>query len=398
MKQKKNIPDRVIMHLDMDAFFAAVEQLDNPEYRGKPVVVGADPKGGRGRGVVSTCSYEARKFGIHSALPISQAYRLCPHAIFVRGRMQRYADLSHQIMHILKNYSPVIEQISIDEAFIDITGSLKLFGSALEVARKVKNDIFQQTGLRASVGLAPNKFIAKIASDLEKPDGLTVCEKNNEKAFLAPLAIRKLWGVGARTEERLQKMGIQTIGDIAACDVKTMTKKLGVWGFGLWKLANGIDNRTVGSGHRRKSISEERTFYEDVADYAAVEKTLFKIADDLSRTMRRKGLKGRTITLKLRLEGFETFTRSKTITDFVYDVDSLRAVAIDLFRKFPMKERKVRLVGIAVSQLNTLGGEQLPLFDDSPANNEELEKLLDELKQRFGEDVVTRGVFLKKKD
>ncbi|KAA3657822.1 MAG: DNA polymerase IV [Calditrichaeota bacterium] len=389
--------DRVIMHLDMDAFFAAVEQLDNPEYRGKPVVVGADPKQGTGRGVVSTASYEARKYGIHSALPISKAYRLCPHAIFLRGRMHRYAELSHQVMDIIKNYSPVLEQISIDEAFVDISGCIRLFGPTKNIGLKIKEDIHAQTGLRASVGIAPNKFIAKIASDLEKPDGLTICEKDGEKAFLAPLPIRKLWGIGARTEERLQNMGIKTIGDIADFDAKKLTTKLGVWGFGLWKLANGIDNRKVGTPHKRKSISEERTFYEDVADYNMVEKTLFKIADDLSRTMRRKSLKGRTITLKLRLEGFETHTRSKKLTDYVHDADSLRAVAVDLFRKFPIAERKVRLVGIAVSQLNTLGGEQLPLFDNTVINNEELEKLLDELKQRFGEKVVMRGSFLKKK-
>ena len=306
--------ERVIMHLDMDAFFAAIEQLDNPEYRGKPVVVGADPQGGKGRGVVSTASYEARTYGIHSALPISQAYRLCPHAIFVRGRIQRYVELSRKIIEIIKNYSPVVEQISIDEAFVDISGSLRLLGSAKEIAVKLKADILQQTGLKASVGIAPNKFIAKIASDLEKPDGLTICEQGHEKAFLAPLPIRKLWGVGARTEERLQKLGIHTIGDIAAFDVKKLTEKLGVWGFGLWKLANGIDNRKIGTQHKRKSISEERTFNEDVADYTTVEKTLFKIADELSRTMRRKALKGRTITLKLRLEGFDTFTRSKKLT------------------------------------------------------------------------------------
>ena len=397
MASKTDNINRVIMHLDMDAFYASVEQFDFPEYRGKPVVVGADPKEGRGRGVVSAASYEARKFGIHSALPISKAYRLCPHAVFVRGRMKRYAELSRQIMKIIKNYSPVVEQISIDEAFVDITGSIKIFGSARELAKRVKAEILEKTGLRASVGLAPNKFIAKIASDLEKPDGLTVCEQNEEKAFLAPLAIRKLWGVGARTEARLQKLGIKTIGDIAAFDVKLLTEKLGVWGFGLWKLANGIDNRRVGSGHRRKSISEERTYYEDVADYAEVEKTLFKIADDLSRAMRRKRLKGRTISLKLRLEGFETFTRSRTLSGFVYDADSLRAIAIDLFRKFPIGARKVRLVGISVSHLNTLGGEQLQLFDDVPMKNQQLEKLLDELKQKFGEKTVTRGIFFKKK-
>ncbi|MCA9735012.1 MAG: DNA polymerase IV [Deferribacteres bacterium] len=389
--------ERVIMHLDMDAFFAAIEQLDNPEYRGKPVVVGADPQGGKGRGVVSTASYEARTYGIHSALPISQAYRLCPHAIFVRGRIQRYVELSRKIIEIIKNYSPVVEQISIDEAFVDISGSLRLLGSAKEIAVKLKADILQQTGLKASVGIAPNKFIAKIASDLEKPDGLTICEQGHEKAFLAPLPIRKLWGVGARTEERLQKLGIHTIGDIAAFDVKKLTEKLGVWGFGLWKLANGIDNRKIGTQHKRKSISEERTFNEDVADYTTVEKTLFKIADELSRTMRRKALKGRTITLKLRLEGFDTFTRSKKLTDYVQDADSLRAVVVGMFRQFPINERKVRLVGIAVSQLNTLGGEQLPLFENTPANNKELEKLLDELKQRFGEKVIMRGSFMKKK-
>jgi nucleotidyltransferase/DNA polymerase involved in DNA repair len=390
---------RVIFHLDMDAFFAAIEELDEPEYRGKPLVVGADPKGGAGRGVVSTANYEARKYGIHSALPISQAYKKCPHAIFVRGRYARYAEISGKMMAILKEFSPVVQQISIDEAFLDLTGATKLLGQPMEVAGKLKTRIKNETGLTASVGIASNKFIAKVASDLEKPDGLTICFPGNERAFLAPLPIRKLWGVGKKTAEKLAKIGLKTIDDIAKLPQDYLIKIFGKWGLHLWQLSNGIDTRPVDESSARKSISEETTFDVDVDDYEIVEKTLFRIADRLSRTMRRKELKGRTITLKLRWEGFETHTRSKTISDYVNDADTLRSIAVDQFRKMAKENRRVRLVGIGISQLNNIGGEQMSLFGDSQApRNEKLENLLSDLKAKFGESAVTRAALLEENE
>lgn len=386
---------RLIFHLDMDAFFAAVEELDHPEYRGKPLVVGADPKGGTGRGVVSTANYVARQYGIHSAMPISQAYRACPHAIFVRGRYSRYSEISEQVMVILGEFSPIIQQISIDEAFLDMSRLTRLHGPPEAIARRLKDRIRGETGLTASVGVAPNKFLAKVASDLQKPDGLTICYPGEERSFLAPLPIRKLWGVGARTAEKLSRLGLKTIGDVAAMPQKQLIALFGKWGLHLWQLANGIDNRPVQSSRVRKSISEETTFDEDIADFEIVEQMIFRIADRLSRSMRLKRLKGRTITLKLRWEGFETHTRSKTLPEYVDDADTLRAIAVSHFRHIAVPGRRVRLVGIGVSQLNTLGGEQLSLFGHtSPPRNEKLEKLLAELKSRFGEETVTRAALL----
>ncbi len=388
---------RCILHLDMDAFFAAVEQLDHPEYRGKPVVVGADPKGGKGRGVVATASYEARKFGIHSAMPISQAYKRCPHAIYVRGRYQRYAEVSRQVMAILRDYSPVIEKISIDEAFLDLTGSLKLFGGAEAIARSIKQRIRQELHLTASVGLAPNKFLAKVASDLEKPDGLVVVREGEEKAFLRDLPISRLWGVGKKTEQALRKMNLTTIGQLAELPREQLSQRFGKWGYALWRLANGLDERPVQPWGPQKSISQETTFEEDVADDEVVEKTLFRIADDLARLMRRDGLKGRTVTLKIRLEDFSTFSRSRTLSDFVDSPGILRTVAIDLYRRFERKHKRVRLVGIGVSQLNSVVGEQLGLFDQETPLDERLTRLMDTLKDKFGPDAVQRAALLRDK-
>ena len=403
MSDSKSMPkgkkkERIIMHLDMDAFFAAIEQLDHPEYRGKPVVVGADPKQGVGRGVVSTASYEARQYGIHSAMPISQAYRRCPEAIFLRGRYRRYSEASKQIMAILRDFTPTIQQISIDEAFLDLTGVVPDFDAAVVLGQRLKERIREQTGLTASIGLAANKFVAKVASDLEKPEGFTVCVPGKEREFLAPLRIRKLWGVGEKSAERLRTLGFESIGDIARAPREQLLKFFGGWGMHLWNLANGIDNRPVAERGVRKSISEEVTFDKDIDDAAEVERTLFVIADRLSRMMRQKGLKGRTITLKLRLEGFETHTRSKTLADFVNDAATLRDIAVAQFHAFPRKSKRVRLIGIAVSHLNTLGGEQLSLFgQESLQQQERFETLLYDMKARFGDKFVTRASFLDQK-
>ncbi len=356
------MPTRVIVHVDMDAFFAAVEQMDHPEYRGKPVVVGADPMAGRGRGVVSTASYEARQYGIHSAMPISRAYRLCPQAIYVRGRYSRYRELSRKIMDILKTFTPIIQQISIDEAFLDLTGRVKDHAEAEHAGRRIKQKIREETGLTASLGIATNKFVAKIASDLEKPDGLTVCPPGEEKQFLADLPIRKLWGVGEKTAKKLMRMGFRTIGDIAKTDQLDLVRQLGSWGLQLWKLANGIDNRPVSGTSVRKSISEETTFLEDVDDPQIIEETLKKIAEGLAHSMRQKGIKGRTVTLKIRLEDFETHTRSQTLPEFINEAETIHSLALSQFRAFKTKGKKIRLIGIGVSQLNTIGGEQLSLF------------------------------------
>lgn len=386
---------RIILHLDMDAFFAAIEQLDHPQYRGKPVIVGADPKGGRGRGVVSTCSYEARKYGIHSAMPISEAYRRCPEGIFLPVRGKRYGQVSKQVMAIVAQFSPTIEQISIDEAFVDMSGSAHLFGGPKSAALEMKRRIRDVTGLTASVGIAPNKFLAKIASDLQKPDGLVIVPEGREKEFLRDLPIRRLWGVGKKTGAYLERIGIQTIGQLAQTPVDELIKRFGKWGLSLWQLANGIDNRPVSTTRLRKSISVERTFAEDVDDPATIENTLFRLAEQLATEMRQKGLKGRTITLKLRLEDFTTFTRSRTLSEFTDSPKVLHTVAVSLLRKVPRDHQRVRLLGIGVSHLNIVEGEQLSLFDTIDPLEERITRLLDDLNHRFGKGTLKRASLTK---
>lgn len=392
---QKPISPRIVLHLDMDAFFAAVEQLDHPAYRGKPVVVGADPKGGSGRGVVSTCSYEARQFGIHSAMPISQAYRRCPQAIFVFPHFPRYTEISRQVMRILQEYSPQLLQISIDEAFIDITQTANFHGGAKALAEKIKARIKNEIGLTASVGIAPNMFIAKVASDLQKPEGLTICEAGQEKNFLAPLPVKKLWGVGPKTEAHLQKMGFSTIGQLAQCPQKLLAEKLGKWGAHLWELANGIDERPVEDWGPRKSISQEHTYDQDVADTKIVEQTIWKIADGLSADMRNADLKGQVLTLKIRLEGFETFTRQRKLPEFTNDAETMRQLALEIFRNFDRRGKKVRLIGLGMSHLNNAGGEQLSLFQTAAqTRRDKVSSLLDAVRAKHGDEAATRASLL----
>jgi len=398
---------RTIAHVDMDAFFAAVEQLDFPAYRGKPVIVGADPRGGKGRGVVCASSYEARLHGIHSAMPISKAYALCRHGIFLLPRFHRYSELSESIMDILGDFSPLVEQISVDEAFLDCTGTERLLGPPEQLGHAIKQRIKEKTGLTASVGIAANKSIAKIASDLEKPDGLTICPPGGEKRFLDPLPVKRLWGAGPRTVEALNSRGLRTIGDVAGLPVEILEGAFGRHGRHLWELANGIDDRPVTPEYERKSYSEEVTFCADVGSDDHVEQTLLGIADSVSRRMRRASVKGKTVTLKLRLTGFETYTRSATLSEYTDGMKTILGTAITLYRKFERAGKKVRLAGLGVSNLARAGDEeprQLCLFggpdgadprDDG--HSREAELLLDDLKERYGHK-ITRAVLLGKED
>ncbi len=378
----------------MDAFYAAVEELDHPEYRGKPVVVGADPKGGRGRGVVSTANYAARAFGIHSAQPISQAYRRCPHAIFVPGRPQRYGEISRHVMRILGDFSPQQQQISIDEAFLDITQTANGFGGPQALAEKLKARIRTEIGLTASVGLAGNMFVAKVASDLQKPDGLTICPPGGEKEFLAPLPIKKLWGVGPKTEATMRAYGFVTIGDVAKCPPEILRKKFGKWGAHLWQLANGRDDRPVENWGPRKSISQEHTWDEDVGEAHLVEQRIWKIADDLSSYMRAEKIKGRVLTLKIRLEGFLTYTRRQTLSAHTHDAELMRETAIHLFRNFDRQGKRVRLIGINMSDFGLAQqGEQLQLFSSAlpQQRKDQVAQLLDQVREKFGEEAAQRA-------
>jgi DNA polymerase-4 len=409
----KKSEQAIIVHVDMDAFYASIEQLDNAGFKNKPVVVGADPRGGRGRGVVSAASYEAREYGIHSAMPISRAFRLCPHAVFVRPRMTRYREISTRIMEILHEFSPLVEQISVDEAFLDCSGTGRLIGPAETLGRSIKERILQETSLTASVGIAPNKSIAKIASEISKPDGLIVCPSGKEKEFVSNLPLKYLWGAGKKTIEKLNDLGYTTIGEVASGPPDVMERIFGKHGLNLWRLANGIDGRPVHTGSGRKSISEETTFIEDVDSDSYVEHVLFKISDRLTRSMRNLGIKGRTVTVKIRLQDFETFTRSRTLEERVNDMQTIRKTALELYRQFRRGERKVRLVGISVSNLDAGPPERVEQFelfrggnlrkDDElgentaglkrGAMNREQDDLLDKMKRIYGEK-ITRAAFI----
>ena len=382
-----------ILHLDMDAFFAAIEQLDHPGLRGKPVVVGADPKSGSGRGVVSTCSYEARTFGIRSAMPISKAYRLCPDAVFLPPRGARYVEMSRQIIHLLGDFSPDIEQISIDEAFLDISSTSRLFGSVLDLAKKLKKRIRDETGLTASVGVAPTKFVAKIASDLEKPDGLVMVPEGRVKSFLAPLDISRLWGVGPKTLPRLHAMDIRTIGDLASKPREALGERLGAAGAHFWNLANGLDPRPVEAESGAKSMSKETTFDSDIGDPELMANTLLFLCQELCREMRVKGFRGRTINLKIRLDDFSTFTRSRTFDRCIDRSDLLYRKIQEMFDHFPRGGRKVRLLGVGLSHLER-GAGQLELFDSAEESSHRLDRVIDEVRERFGEQSITRASLL----
>ncbi len=387
---------RSILHVDMDAFYASVEQLDNPSYKGKPVIVGADPKGGSGRGVVAACSYEARKFGVRSALPISRAWRLCPGGVYVRPRMSRYVEVSHEVMAVFREFTDLVEPLSIDEAFLDVSGSVALHGPPEQIARTIKTLIREKTGLSASVGVAPNKFLAKIASDLRKPDALVIVKETEIAAFLQDLPISRLWGVGPKTEQRLKPLGVHTIGQMAALPREYLVRELGSLGEHLHQLSYGRDDRPVIANWESKSISNEITFDADTSDRDLLIRTIHELSDEVGRRLRSEDFLARTITLKFRYEGFETHTRQKSIDRPTQSNDEIAKVAILLFNQFPL-DRKVRLIGVGSANLEhprqRAESAQLDLFNDSPnpPKNEKLGQTLDQIREKFGRESLKRG-------
>jgi DNA polymerase IV len=381
---------RSVLHVDMDAFYAAVEQRDRPELLGKPVIVGANPLGGRGRGVVSTASYEARQSGVVSAMPISQAYRLCPKGVYLPVDLEKYALESERIMKILRRFTDRVEPVSIDEAFLDVTGSGRAFGSGEEIARRLKEAIRRETRLTASVGVAASKLVAKVASDMRKPDGLVVVPLGTEAAFLAPLPVRRLWGVGPRMEEQLARLGVQTIGDLAAIDPKRLLRRFGTHGHDLLQLARGIDERDVVSEPgEAKSLGQEHTYDQDTDDLDRLRRTLLELCDGVGRRLRRHGLKARTVTLKYRDEAFRTLTRAESLAAPTASGNELFAVAWRLFEGVH-GPRKVRLLGIYASGLGG-GTTQLDLFAAPPSP---VDQARDQVSERFGEGALTRASLL----
>lgn len=381
---------RYIAHIDMDAFFAAVEQRDNPRYRQKPVIVGADPKGGGGRGVVSTCSYEARKFGIHSAMPISIAFRKCPGAIFLAVDMEKYSRVSEQVFNILTSFSPLIERVSIDEAFLDISDTYRIFGTPLDVCIAIKERIKKETGLTASVGLAPTKMAAKIASGLKKPDGLVEVKKEKLLDFLWPLDVDKLWGVGIKTKVALNRMNIFTIGDLAKRSKDELVSVFGKNGIWFWEMAHGIDDSPVIAEREVKSISNETTFEEDTRDKMRIERELSRLCEQVAGRLRKENFKCRTITLKIRLEGFKTYTRATTVKTPVNFTETLIKEIRKLYENFEIKDKKVRLVGVRASGFSAADFPEL-FTDKNERRKEDMHKAIDKIRQKFGDDSILRA-------
>ncbi|MHA1931697.1 MAG: DNA polymerase IV [Promethearchaeota archaeon] len=343
---------RFILHSDLDCFFAAVEIKDNPQYQGKPVIIGADPKDGKGRGVVSTCSYEARVFGLHSGMPISQAFQRCPHGIYLRPNFNKYNLASKQVMGIIKKYSQEFQQVGIDEAYLDLSDTCLNFNEAKEIAQKIQKKVRKDVGITISIGIAPTKSLAKIASDYKKPNGITLFTPDNFKSMLKDKDIVCIPGIGKKTKINFIKKGIKTIGDILNTPLHTMITLFGKQGKWIWDVANGIDNRKVKEFRDgRKSISAERTFFTDTEDFNEILLKITDINNKIHKTVIKHQLTYKTITLKIRFEGYQTFTRSKTLLFSIQDKNKVLDIILELFKEFSNAHKKVRLVGIRLSSL-----------------------------------------------
>jgi len=374
----------------MDAFYASVEQYDHPELRGRAVIVGGDP---HGRGVVSAASYEARVFGVHSAMPMAQALRRCPHAAVLPVRMERYAEVSHVIGAIFERYTPLVEPISLDEAFLDVTGSTNLFGSAEQIGRTIKDEIREQTHLTASVGIAPNKFLAKLASDLDKPDGFVTIDEPNKQRILDPLPVGRIWGVGKVTEKALRTHGIDTIAQLRRSTPAELEAIVGHGAAELLRLARGEDDRAVEPDRQRKSLSSEQTFATDVSDAAVLLSVLLEQVEEVAHRLRRKHLKARTVTLKLRYGDFRTVTRSDTLGEATNVTQSLWEAAERIFRRWRARSAgPLRLLGMGASGLeDERAGQQLLFADPREEKLKKLDETVDRIRDRYGKNAVRRG-------
>jgi len=385
---------RTIIHFDMDAFYPSVEVLDNPQLKGKPVVVGGTSR----RGVVSSASYEARKFGVHSAQPIATAMRLCPSGIFLPVRMSRYKDVSREIFKLFHSFTPLVEPLSIDEAFLDVTGSGRLFGQPKAMAAQIKHLVHKKIGLTVSAGVAPSKFTAKIASDLEKPDGLTVVPHDRVREFLDPLPIERMWGVGKATRKVLKRLNIHTFADLRQTQVEVLEKRLGKHGLQMHLLSMGIDERGVVPEHEAKSIGHEQTFLEDVIRLEAAKRELLELANRVARRMRKHAVSGQTITLKVKYSDFTQITRSQTLSESTDDGTKIYQTVCRLLEKTSVGKRPARLLGVSVSQLSFPEmAEQLYLFNADRENQKKrmLNAALDSLQEKFGEKSIRPGTLIK---
>ena len=393
-----------IIHLDLDAFFASVEQRDNPVYQGKPLIVGgiSGGKGNSNRGVVCAASYEARKYGVHAGMPIWEARQKCHKGIFVPSQMNKYLKASKKFFQICSTYTPLIEPLSIDELFLDVSGCESLFGSSEIIGRKIKERVYQELGLKVSVGIAENKFLAKIATNLGKPDGFYIIPSKDIQKILYPLPVSSLWGIGKKTEELLKKSGIYLVEQLAQMPDSILENLLGKNGKKIKLLAQGIDESPVTPPSKAKSIGKETTFGTNITEKAVLIKELLKISQLVGYTARKKGYKGRTITLKIRFHNFTTFNRSKTLENPTNLDDIIFKTVVELLDKVKHKKGGVRLLGIKLSNL-TLGNERKQLKflrDEEDKKDEKLEQLtqsLDKIREKFGTKAVTRASLLKVK-
>ncbi len=380
----------MILHVDMDAFYASVEQRDDSSLMGKPVVVGGSAEG---RGVVAASSYEARKFGIHSAMSAYRAKQLCPQAIFIRPRIDYYASVSSQLRQIFEEFTPIVEPLSLDEAFLDVTHSQRLLGSAEQIGRNIKALVSERLSLTASVGVAPNKFVAKIASDLNKPNGFVVVPPDQVQAFLDPLPVGRIWGVGKITAQLFQRFAISTIGQLRALSRDTLNELFGTSGEHYWRLSHGIDNRPVVPDREAKSISNETTFAEDIRELDDLKAWLVTLVEQVSRRLRQHNRKGKTIELKIRFSDFKSLTRSLTLTSPTNITNELLAAGLELLcNRLPKSHLPIRLIGFGISNFEEESLTQLELFDESERVQQRLiDEVADEITKKFGKKALHRA-------
>jgi DNA polymerase IV len=378
---------RHILHVDMDAFFASVEQLDHPDYRGKPVLVGGSSR----RGVVSAASYEARAFGCRSAMPIGMALRLCPQAIVTPVRGSRYREVSEQVFQIFDRFTPLIEPLSVDEAFLDVGGSLRIFGSAVEIGRQIRKTIRTETGLTASVGVAPNKFLAKLASDMNKPDGMTVITTDNLRAMIDPLPVGRVWGIGGKAADRLGRMNIRSVGDLRAAPIDLLQRLIGSWAIDVRNLIDGIDDRAVTPDSDAKSVGQEHTFEENLHDVEALHDVLIDEVEQVATRLRRKGRFAGTVTLKIRYADFKTITRRAKLDVATNQTQAIWKLAERILLQWAEAGlAPIRLLGVSCSDLSATAEPRL--FDQAESGKQaSIDKALDQINARFGNRTVSRG-------
>jgi len=386
---------RRIMHVDLDAFFVSVEQVDNPALKGKPVVVGGKPDR---RGVVAAASYEARAFGLHAGMPLAIASRLCPQAIFIEGSFPKYRRTSQRFMAILADFSPYLEPLGLDEAYLEVTGFESIYGSIHQMALAIKKRVRDELGLYASIGIASGKVVAKVASELSKPDGLLEVAAGEERSFMAPLPIAKLPGIGKKTERVLNGLGINTIGKLSVMPLSTLKSHFGVFGEVLHRYANGIDERKVEPPAEAKSISRETTFSEDTRDSSQLKATLRYLSERVGSQLRQQGKEARCVTLKLRYADFTTISRRHTLSQGTNADQTIFDVGVGLLQKALSQERqKVRLIGIGISSL-TEPGRQLDMLDSSARRLEQLNRAIDRIRKKYGFTAIQTGRTLLLKD